>query len=98
MSFPHARSRAVQLLAKVVSTRWFERDYLGVRLQIATNVLESYVEGELPMPLDEQMRLAAFVIDELPPYVRAAHQLRAQAVAAKAYESHETATHLTAPR
>ena len=49
------------------------------------------------MPLEQQLSLADFVIDEIPPLARAARQLRGQVVAAMLYESHDTVTHSSAP-
>ncbi|HKW46328.1 MAG TPA: hypothetical protein VJN70_02755 [Gemmatimonadaceae bacterium] len=96
MSYPLERSRAIQLLAKVVASGWLERDDLAKRLEIPSEVVESYVAGDLPMPLDHQLRLAA-ALEDIPEFARAAQQLRGQVMAAKAFQSHETVTHTTPP-
>ena len=97
MSPVHTRSRANQLLEKVVATGWYDRSHLAARLGTPIDDLEAYLAGEAAMPLEQQLSLAGFVIDEIPPLARAARQLRGQVVAAMLYESHDTVTHLSAP-
>jgi len=97
MPFAPGRSLAINLLAKVVATGWFDRRYLADRLAVLAATLDAFIAGEEAMPLDQQLRLATFVIDELPVLARVGHRLRGQANAAMRFESHQTLTHRTYP-
>jgi hypothetical protein len=91
------RSRAVQLLAKVLDTPWFDRQTVADELVVSVKTLEAFLEGKLAMPLDRQLCLALFVIEKVPPLARLGYQLRGQVKAAMAFEAHATATHATSP-
>ena len=94
---PIPRSRAVQLLAKVLDTPWFDRETLATELVVPVKALEAFIDGKLPMPLDRQLCLALFVIETVPPLARLGYQLRGQVKAAMAFEAHSTATHASSP-
>lgn len=73
-----AGDRAARLLVKLVETECFRRDYLAALLASRPEELESYLRAELAMPLDRQLRLAAFVIGNVPQLSRAAVRLRSE--------------------
>jgi hypothetical protein len=87
------QSTAIQLLAKVVATRWFTNAALARELVISEATLDAYLSEKVAMPIDRQLCLAAFVIEQIPPLARAAHRLRAQLHATIAFQSRETVTH-----
>jgi len=91
------RSLAAELLGKVIATGCVDTSQVAARLATSTATLEAYLDGTTPIPLDRQLRLAALVIEKVPPLARAGYRLRGQATAAKLYEQQETAVHKTAP-
>jgi hypothetical protein len=97
MPYTPRSTYATRLLAKVVATRWFEKEDLAVALSVTVPIIDAYVACELPMSPDRQLRLAAFVIKKVPPLARMGRRLRGQVSAAMMYESGQTRTHLTGP-
>ena len=86
-------STAIQLLTKVVATRWFTNAVLAYELMVSEATLAAYLSGNLAMPIDQQSYLATFVIEHVPPLARAGHRLRAQLRAMVAFHALETVTH-----
>lgn len=78
--------RATRLLTEVVASGSFDREYLAARLVVPTHIIDALLTGEVPISLDRQLRLAAFVIESMPPFVRAGQPLRSQVCAAMARE------------
>lgn len=78
--------RARRLLAKVVAGGSFEREYLAARLVVPSHVIDAFLTGEVPISLDRQLRLAAFIIEQMPSLVHEGHELRSQVCAAMGRE------------
>jgi len=91
------RSRAVHVLKKVLDTRWFDREMLAAELVVPVDMIDKFLDGSLPMPLDRQLCLALFVIERVPTLSRLGYQLRGQVKAAASFEAHTTATHASSP-
>jgi hypothetical protein len=87
------RPRAARLLTRVVATGLYSNDVLARHLVIPTAMLEAYLLGHAPIPLDRQLVLAALVIERVPSLARRGRHLRAQIGATLAYTSHATTTH-----
>ena len=90
-------SRAARLLQLLTDSGAFTTHDMGREMNASTEDIEAYISGALKMPLSKQMRLALLVIDQSPRFVRSGHALRAQVVAAKAYESQATSVHNEPP-
>ncbi|HEY2376034.1 MAG TPA: hypothetical protein VGH98_08680 [Gemmatimonadaceae bacterium] len=97
MTYKSGSTYASRLLTKVVEAGWFEKEELAVELGVTVPTLEAYVASQLPMSADGQLRLAAFLIEKVPPLARMGHRLRGLVGAAMLYESDQTRTHLQAP-
>lgn len=80
-------SRAAQLLSRLSATRWFDLQTLAREMVVPVATLEAYLDGTLPIPLDRQLCLALFVIDNVPPFARQGHQLHGQVQAAIAFQA-----------
>jgi hypothetical protein len=91
------RTRAVDLLIKVVETGSFDPAELAHELAITPATLDRYVSGAVAIPLERQLCLALFVIEKIPPLSRAGHMLRGQVRAAIAFQQQATKVHQTAP-
>ena len=91
------RSRALELLHKIVSTQSLDTRELAHALVVSRSTLESYLSGAVPIPLERQLCLALFVIEHIPEFARHGHQLRGQVAAAIAFQEHATAIHQQAP-
>ena len=91
MHFPMTRkgsnTGAIRLLKRVLASGWFDRNYLATRLAVRRRMLDAHLWAEVPMPLERQLRLAAFVIENVPPLARAGYRLRSQVSAAMTHES-----------
>src|SRR5947209_18495934 len=87
--------RALRLLRKVVATRWFDSTHVAAALGVPTCDLNSFVVGEAELSFHRQLRLADFVIANVPPLARAAHRLRIEvsAAMASAARDHGTPVH-----
>ena len=93
----HRLSRAATLLAKVVDSGSFDADRLARELVVSPRRVEAYISGAVAMPMDRQIVLAKFLIDNAPRFARTARSLLKQIEAAIAYANSETVTHSTAP-
>jgi hypothetical protein len=87
------RSRAGDLLLKLSTSGAFTEAELCTELVLTPRQLTQYSQGLDPMPLERQLLLAAFVIERIPALARSGHTLRAQVIAATAFEAHDTSTH-----
>lgn len=90
-------SRALVLLHKLVATQTYQLDTLAEALVITRNALDSYLSGEVAIPLERQLCLALFVVDHVPSLARLGYRLRGQVAAAIAFRERATATHLQSP-
>jgi hypothetical protein len=80
-------SRAAQLLSRLSGTRWFDLQTLAGELVVSAATVGAYLDGTLPMPLDRQLCLALFVIENVPPLARQGHQLHGQVQAAISFQA-----------
>ena len=94
---PRPRSRAVELLQRIVSSGAVETNALAHALVVRPATLDSYLRGTRPIPLERQLCLALYVIEHIPELARQGHQLRGQVAAAIAFQEHATAVHSCAP-
>lgn len=90
-------SRAAELLTRLVDTRWFDIQALARELVVPVQIVEAYVSGTMPIPLDRQLCLALFVIENVPPFARQGHRLRGQVEAAVAFRAREAEGLSSAP-
>lgn len=84
-----------RLLAKASGR--FEKDVLATTLGVSVPTLDGYLACEVPIPVDQQLRLADAVITKVPSLARMGYQLREQIRAKLLYESRDTTTHMSAP-
>ncbi len=91
------RSTAILLLAKVMATEAMTADRVARELVATEAEIGEYLAGEREMPLDRQLRLAAFVIATVPALSRLAYRLRGQVAATAAYRARDTETHASEP-
>jgi hypothetical protein len=89
--------RATQLLLRLVATGWFELETIARALMVPRPTLEKYLNGSEPIPLDQQLCLAVFLIEHVPALARQGRHLRGQVQAAVAFRSGETQTHNSPP-
>jgi hypothetical protein len=89
--------RATQLLLRLVAADWFDLDTIARALTVSRPILEKYLNGTEPIPLDQQLCLAVFLIERVPPLARQGRHLRGQVQAAVAFQSGETQTHNSPP-
>lgn len=61
------------------------------------DALAMFAADQAEMPLDRQLCLALFVIENVPPLARHGHQLRAQIAAAARFHAKEPERHSTPP-
>jgi len=85
------------LLNKLVSMHHLELDVLATALTVTNATLDAYLVEASAIPLERQLRLAVFVIENVPALARSGHQLRGQVAAAMALEARVTETHLQPP-
>jgi hypothetical protein len=84
------------LLAKLVATRWFGGAAIAEALVVPEAMFDDYLAGIADIPLDRQLCLALFVIENVPALARSGHQLRSQVVAAAAFSERAANTGLQA--
>jgi hypothetical protein len=96
-SLPRPRRRANELLQRVLRTGWYTDAELAQQLVMSPDALATFAADQAEMPLDRQLCLALFVIENVPPLARRGHQLRAQIAAAARFRAKETARHNTPP-
>ena len=89
--------RALVLLRKLVATQTYELDALAEALVVKRSALDSYLSGEVAIPLERQLCLALFAVEHVPSLARLGYQLRGQVAAAIAFQERATTTHLQAP-
>ena len=82
-------SRAVQLLKRVMATRWYDPEVMASELAVTVGTLEGYLNETMAIPLDRQLCLSLFVIQNIPPLSRAGYQLRGQVQSAVNYQARE---------
>ena len=92
-----SRSRARDLLQKVLSRNEHTPAQLAEILVIPEPLLQRFLIGTQAIPLDRQLCLALFLIEKVPALARAGHQLRAQVLAAVRFTEHSTEVHREAP-
>ena len=91
------RSRARDLLNKLVHDGWYSPDDLADVLVLSPQEVIIYREGVESIPLDRQLCLAAFLIECVPPLARAGHALRSQVKSAIGFQLAQGTTHASAP-
>jgi hypothetical protein len=94
---PRPRSRAAELLQRIVSSGSVDTHALAHSLIVSPAALDSYLHGTVPIPLERQLCLALYVIEHIPELARQGHQLRGQVAAAIAFQEHATVVHSHAP-
>ena len=93
----HARGRARELLARVLSSPEVAVETVADALMVSTAAIDAYRTGRLAMPLEVQLLLAALTIERVPKHARLARQLRAQIKATISYAVGETVIHKEPP-
>lgn len=91
------RSKAVQLLTRIVAAGWYDVPRLASELVVSERTIAQYMSGEAEMPLERQLCLAKFLISDVPPLSRHGHNLLSQVRAAIRFNGTDTAVHQTAP-
>jgi hypothetical protein len=91
------RSRARTLLRELLESEAVSRKEVIRELMTQSPVLDAFVEGSRAIPLEKQALLAALLIERVPRFRRAGHQLRGQIVAAIRYAAGETEVHIDGP-
>jgi hypothetical protein len=94
---PRPRSRALELLRRIVSSGSVETQALAHALVVRPATLDSYICGTVPIPLERQLCLALYLIEHVPELARQGHQLRGQVAAAIAFQEHATVVHSDGP-
>jgi hypothetical protein len=84
-----ARSRAVELLVKILASGDASVDEIAAALLVSAALIGAYASGRRQMPLEHQLLLAAFAIERTPRHARLAHRLRGQVRAAIAFAMRE---------
>jgi hypothetical protein len=85
------------LLTKILDSGCFDIQRMAEELVVSERTVALYMSGELEMPLERQLCLARFLIDNAPALARTGHNLLGQVQSAIAYSRSETTTHLTCP-
>src|SRR3954469_3394733 len=91
------RSKAVQLLTKIMAAGWFDVQRMASELVVTERTLAQYISGEIDMPLERQLCLAQFLIESVPSLARHGHNLRSQVRSAIQFSGTTTEVHQTAP-
>ena len=94
---PTRRTRAAELLARVLASGPYDRDGLSGELAVTPAMLDEYISDQTVMPLERQLCLALLVIERVPSLSRSGHMLRGQVRAALAFQERATSVHLTVP-
>lgn len=89
----HRPSRAACLLAKVVAAGWFDVQRLATELVVSESMVGLYVSGAVDMPLERQLCLARFLIDNVPSLSRMGRNLLGQVQSAIAFAGSQTVLH-----
>jgi hypothetical protein len=94
---PRHHTAAWRLLDKVVASKHAKHDAVARAVVVSDLMLDAYISGAQPIPLDRQLCLALFVIETIPALARAGHALRGQVQAAIMFQEGATETHLQPP-
>ena len=97
MASRRPRSTALHLLTKLVATKWFTTEAIAEHLVVSEAELADYLTERTAIPIDRQLCLAAFVIEQVPPLAGLGHRLKGQIRASLAYNAGETETHRGPP-
>lgn len=87
---PARRSRAAEVLDRLIALGAFEPDALAAELVIDRDTMEGWASGERVMPLDRQLVLAQLVVHRVPAMKREGHRLLGQVRAAIEFENGTT--------
>ena len=79
------------------SDQGWRRTTLPLPCIFSERTIAQYMSGDLEMPLERQLCLAQFLIDNVPALARTGHNLLGQTRAAIRFNGTETAVHPTAP-
>lgn len=96
MSLNAPRQRANSLLYRMLSENAASVADLAQALMVSPDSIVEYRAG-LEMPIERQMLLAAFAIEQGPKFARLGYALRGQVAAAMRFVAGETATHQGPP-
>ena len=91
------KSRAGDLLRRLVGDGTFTRDELARELVSSPLDIDAFLSSSTEMPLPCQLSLADLVIARAPRLARSGHALRGQVLAAMAFRGHVTAVHREPP-
>jgi hypothetical protein len=89
--------RSAALLKSLLSRAEFSASDVAASLGCSVAEMEAFVAGEPVMPLPVQLRLAEFVIAQVPALARRGHALKAQVSAATSFHDHDTSVHAEPP-
>ena len=89
-------TRAGDLLARLETAGAHSIDALAQQIGVSPSIVRLCLEGRGPLPLDAQLLLAAFTLEQAPTLSRKAHALRGQAETAKRFAAGEVVGHSTA--
>jgi hypothetical protein len=92
-----ARSRAGDLLRKVVQCGALTVGDVADSLCLQPDAVEQLLGGTKVMSLPHQLCFATLLLERVPRFVRSAHTLRAQTLAAIAFSERQTKTHSGPP-
>ena len=70
-------------------------DAVAQQIGVSASIARLCVEGRGPLPVDAQLLLATFTLEQAPTLSRKAHALRSQAETAKRFAAGEVVGHLT---
>ena len=91
------RSLAVKLLDSVLASNRTPAEQVAAAMMVHEPTLDEYRRGQMPLPIEAQMLLAAFAIERFPEYARLGYRLRAEIRARVAFAAGETQTHMEPP-
>src|SRR5690349_12948111 len=89
-------TRAGDLLARLATTGAHSIDAMAEQIGVSAAMVQLCVDGRGPLPIDAQLLLATFALEQAPTLSRKAHALRSQAATAKRFAAGEVIGHLTA--
>lgn len=83
--------RASALLTKLIASGWFDVPDLAAALHVPERALGLYMLGSLEVPVEQQLLLAAVLIEKGPPLSRTGRMLLAQVQRPSAHEEPDDA-------
>ena len=89
-------SRAGDLLARLETTGGHSIDALAQQIGVSPSIVRLCVEGRLSIPVDAQLLLATFTLEQAPTLSRKAYALRGQAETAKRFAAGAVIGHMNA--